>query len=68
MLAAKALCDKPVLPLVAATLTVGISQRCLVALRLPVSEAVTVTFGSFLGFCWRFITTGYFSIIATSMA
>ena len=51
MLAAKALCDKPVLPLIAATLIVGISQRCLVALRLPVSEKVTVTFSSFLGFC-----------------
>lgn len=68
MLAAKALCDKPVLPLIAATLIVGISQRCLVALRLPVSEKVTVTFSSFLGFRWCFITTGYFSIIATSMA
>jgi hypothetical protein len=68
MLAAKALCDRPVLLLIAATLIVGISQRCLVALRLPVFEKVTMTFSSFLGFGWCFITTGYFSIRATSMA
>jgi hypothetical protein len=68
MLAAKALWDRPVLLLIAATLIVGISQRFLVALRLPVFEKVTMTFSSFLAFGWCFITTGYFSIRATSMA
>lgn len=67
MLAAKALWDIPVFALTADTFTDGTSAwEWRVVGSLP-PEKVTVTFRAFLGFRWRFIATGYFSIRTTSM-
>jgi hypothetical protein len=55
MLAAKALFDKPVLFLIDNPFTDGTSPRRLLAVGLPKSEKVTVTFSSLLGFLWCLI-------------